>query len=97
MLAEPQPGTYGQGGDEQVEEWGLPIARAQTLGLPRATYLLVRRDINQTHNHFYLAAAFPSRGQHGPLHFSPHYRQEGVPLTWARQVRKSGATATSRQ
>jgi hypothetical protein len=61
MLAEPQPSTHGHGGDEQVEEWGLPIARAQTLGLPRAAYLRVRRAHSQTHNHFYFAAAFPTR------------------------------------
>ena len=60
LRAAPQPGTNG--GDEQSEEWGLPIARAQTLGLPQAAYLRVRRDISQTRNHFYFAAAFPTRG-----------------------------------
>ena len=61
LLAEPQPGTHEQGDDEQIEEWGLPIPRTQTLGLPQAAYLLVRRDISQTQNHFYVAAAFPTR------------------------------------
>jgi hypothetical protein len=60
LLAAPQPGI--QGDNEQAEEWELPIARAQTLGLPQAAYLRVRRDRSQTRNHFYFAAAFPTRG-----------------------------------
>jgi len=59
LLAAPKPGTHG--GDEQAEEWSLPIARAHTLGLPQAAYLRVVRDTSQTRTHFYFAAAFPTR------------------------------------
>jgi hypothetical protein len=59
LLAAPTPGAHG--GDEQAEEWSLPPARAEALGLPSASHLRVWRDTSQTHNHFYFAAAFPTR------------------------------------
>lgn len=59
LQAEPHP--LDSGGDEQAEEWRLPPARAQALGLPQAGYLRVWRAGRQERYHFYLAAAFPTR------------------------------------